>query len=118
MSPPSAPQHPTVESLNEALAVARVRIHGHAGDVRVLSVDEAGRVRVGWDGACVNCPAKAATPAAAILPVLEAIDGVTEVSAEGVNLPLSALRRLQAFFFPSRNSAPMRASEHAGKELK
>ncbi len=70
-------------------------IRAHAGDVAVESVTAAGSVRLQFKGACSGCPAAGTTFAAAVLPAVESVPGVTSVSVAGVNISRAALERIR-----------------------
>lgn len=79
-----------------ALAEARDRLHGHAGDVEIVEVSESGDVVLSFVGTCTHCPAQALTFGSVILPVLEQLDGIGAVTMRGVNVSDAALRRIRA----------------------
>ncbi len=104
---------PTIGELEHAIRLVRPRLYAHAGDAEVVSIDEFGKVTLRFHGACLTCPAKPVTLAAALIPVLEEVEGVTQVVAEGVHVDQAHIRRMQRIIFPGHNSGGPRPSGSA-----
>jgi Fe-S cluster biogenesis protein NfuA len=83
------------QQLEQAIRFARPRLRGHAGDMSV-AVDEGGAAVVTFLGACESCPAMAVTFGGLVSSALEAVDGITTVSAPQVHASptvLAGIRR-------------------------
>jgi Fe-S cluster biogenesis protein NfuA len=89
----------TPDAIEDVLAL-RVRrfVNAHAGDVHVESVSPEGDVHLAFNGACARCPALSATFAVSVLPVLKSVDGVRNVTADGVHMSEAALQRVATMF--------------------
>ncbi|WP_332682476.1 NifU family protein [Bosea sp. (in: a-proteobacteria)] len=83
-------------NLEEALTGIRGRLRAHAGDVEILSISPEGDVTLTFTGACVACPAQAMTFGAAVLPIVETVAGIRNVSVDGMNVSPAAMRRIRA----------------------
>jgi Fe-S cluster biogenesis protein NfuA len=70
-------------------------IRGHGGDVRIVSVSEAGQIVVEFLGACAACPLKPVTFGTAVQIVLERVEGVTSVRCDSVRVSPHAIRRMR-----------------------
>lgn len=68
-SPLARDLHRRVEIVLDRLRLALLR---DGGNIELLEVSEDGTVRVELQGACVNCPAQAATLQHALVPALQA----------------------------------------------
>jgi Fe-S cluster biogenesis protein NfuA len=77
-----------------ALAAARRRIRGHAGDLTVTSVRD-GHVEVEFHGACRGCPAVSFTHVAVVEPALLSVPGVTSVGSPQVHASAATQRRIR-----------------------
>lgn len=89
---------PDEEGVLDALDGVRRRIRAHAGDIEVVSISEAGEVVLAFTGTCVACPAQAMTVGAAVLPAMEKLAGVREVSVKGMTVSPSAINRIRTMF--------------------
>ena len=78
----------------------RPAIHGHAGDVHVVSVSETGDVVVEFEGACRACPLKPVTLGTAVQPAFEGVPGFRSVRCESVNVSSHAMRRMAEMMRP------------------
>lgn len=84
-----------LQQLERALHFSRPRLRGHAGDMEVV-VNEDGGAVVTFLGACESCPAMAVTFAGLVSTSLEAVDGITKVTAPQVHASptvLASIRR-------------------------
>lgn len=88
----------SADAIQAALDPVRRRLRAHAGDVELVSVSEDGEVTLAFTGTCVACPAQAMTFGTAILPALERVPGVSKVSARGMTVSATAMRRIRAMF--------------------
>jgi Fe-S cluster biogenesis protein NfuA len=68
----------------------------HGGRIELLSVSDAGKVRVRFRGLCTACALKPITLTAIVRPALMSIPGVEEVEAVGVHLSEEARERLES----------------------
>lgn len=82
----------------DALDDVRRRIRAHAGDIEIVSISEEGEVVLAFTGTCVACPAQAMTVGAAVLPAMEKLAGVKEVSVQGMTVSAAAINRIRAMF--------------------
>ena len=89
---------PTGKAILDALDDVRRRIRAHAGDIEVMSISEDGDVTLGFSGACAACPSQAMTIGAAVLPVVEKIQGVRTISIRGMTVSTAAMRRIRTMF--------------------
>lgn len=89
---------PNERQVLDALDDVRRRIRAHAGDVEVVSVSERGEVTLAFTGTCVACPAQAMTIGAAVLPAIEKLAGVREVSVRGMTVSSQAISRIRWMF--------------------
>lgn len=79
--------HPVDVTTRVAAALEKVRpyLGSHAGDVRLVGIDEDGVVRLQLEGSCEGCPSSDVTAKVAIEgAILEAAPEVTGVDVEGV----------------------------------
>jgi Fe-S cluster biogenesis protein NfuA len=79
--------HPVDLNTRVSAALEKVRpyLGSHAGDVRLVGIDEDGVVRLQLEGSCEGCPSSAVTAKVAIEgAILEAAPEVTGVDVEGV----------------------------------
>src|SRR5262245_18786985 len=65
----------------------------HGGGVELLEITPAGEVRLAFEGACCGCALKSVTYALGVRAKLMPIQGVTEVTVEGVRISRFALER-------------------------
>ena len=100
---------PLVAAIEDKLD-ARVRpmLQTHGGDLTLTAVRD-GVAVLRFEGACVGCPLRPITLAVTIEPSLRGVEGVRAVDVEGVRLPASVVRRLEAALSgaPARLEAPM-----------
>ena len=89
---------PTPAMVIDALDDVRRRIRAHAGDIEVLSISAEGEVTLAFTGACTACPSQAMTIGAAVLPVVERIEGVRSVTVQGMTVSTAAMRRIRSMF--------------------
>lgn len=80
--------------LEQALAYVRPMILGHGGDIEIEGVSASGEVSVRLVGACKACPNMAMTFVGPVRTRFMAVDGVTEVRCEQVNVGPKALARI------------------------
>ncbi len=79
--------HPVDVTTRVSAALEKVRpyLGSHAGDVRLVGIDQDGVVRLQLEGSCEGCPSSALTAKVAIEgAILEAAPEVTSVEVEGV----------------------------------
>ncbi|WP_336213182.1 NifU family protein [Nonomuraea sp. LPB2021202275-12-8] len=84
-------------SVPQAVAALSRVLRAHGGSLTLLEHDDRGRVRLRFAGMCGSCPAKATCLEATVRPALLAVEGVTEVSADGTRLDPAARARLRHF---------------------
>lgn len=96
-----------VESIVAALS--RV-LRAHGGSLDLLGQDD-GTVRLRFSGMCGSCPAKPSCLEATVRPALLAVEGVTEVDAEGTRLDPAAQARLRRFLEDSDDRHRLGAGE-------
>jgi Fe-S cluster biogenesis protein NfuA len=82
VGPTVARQEPIEARVAAVLERIRPAVQADGGDVELVGVDEAGRVRVRFRGACIGCPSSNMTLQAGIARTLKAhIPEVTGVEA-------------------------------------
>lgn len=74
----------TTEGVREAIDAIRPALQADGGDIRLLEVDDDGRVLVELVGACGTCPISTMTLKAGVERIIkDRVDGVTEVVQVG-----------------------------------
>jgi Fe-S cluster biogenesis protein NfuA len=82
------------ELLDERLARVSKALDAHAGGIELVRIDDDGEVRVRFTGMCTGCPLRPVSLNGLVRPVLESVDGVTGVAAEGGRVSREAEARL------------------------
>ena len=82
------------EILDERLGRVGRALDAHAGGIELVDIEADGQVRVRFTGMCTGCPLRPVEPQRLVRPVLEGVDGVTGVVAEGGRLSREAETRL------------------------
>jgi Fe-S cluster biogenesis protein NfuA len=83
-------------ALQARLADVNALLRAHAGGVELLNIGSDGVVAVRFAGKCTGCELKPLTLAGTVRPGLLAVDGVTEVVAEGARISEEAAQRVAA----------------------
>lgn len=86
-----------IAELDRMLDPARRYIRSHLGGVEVESIDAHGRVRIRFLGACAGCPSQPLTLVATVAPLLEHVDGVTDVVSDA-HISKAAKERIRKYF--------------------
>ena len=72
------------EGVQKAMAAIRPALQADGGDIRLVDIDDAGKVSVELVGACGTCPISTMTLKAGVERILmDRVDGVTEVVQVG-----------------------------------
>lgn len=72
------------EGVQEAIDAIRPALQADGGDIRLVDIDEEGRVAVELVGACGTCPISTMTLKAGVERIImDRVDGVTEVVQVG-----------------------------------
>ena len=59
--PPIGPEGPFLDSVRDAMRDVQAYARSHGGQIDLVSVDEAGTVKVRFRGACAGCPMSSIT---------------------------------------------------------
>lgn len=79
---PRTPPNPLQVQVEAVLDRLRPALVADGGNVELVSVDDAGTVRIALGGACATCPAQLATVRLALAPAIRAaLPAVTSVVA-------------------------------------
>jgi Fe-S cluster biogenesis protein NfuA len=66
-------------------------LRAHGGGIEVIAGDRPDVLRVRFTGLCTNCCLRPLTVATIVKPVLEDIDGVTDIEVEGIRISSEAM---------------------------
>lgn len=81
------------DALDQRIDYLNRLMRTHAGAIELVDVTERGAVTVRFVAMCQGCPFRAVTMFGLVVPALENIEGVTQVTALGVRISEEAARR-------------------------
>jgi Fe-S cluster biogenesis protein NfuA len=103
---------PLRERIDECVRQINVLMRTHAGALEVVELTAAGVLTVRFTAMCQGCPFRAVTMYGLVKPLLEGVDGVVEVRAQGVRVSEEAAERAAAAMTEGTSwlPAPLRLS--------